>query len=137
MNMICSYCSEDNENLATECNFCQAPLNVKRPRLKELVFVEQVELPFNELILFHTYDILVLLRLVRLERSKSYDLMRTLQKAPEGFEIDQEALSYVEVEYRRYTARMKVLEGILVDRMGYKPKRVDNRLLENLRLKIE
>jgi len=135
--MICSYCAEENRDLETECHFCQAPLNIKRPRLKELIFIEQVDLPFKDLILFHTYDILVLLRLVREERSKSYNLMRTLQKAPEGFEMDQEVLSYAESEYRRYTARMRVLEEILVDRMGYKPKRVDNRLLENLRLKIE
>ncbi|KOO43755.1 hypothetical protein [Priestia koreensis] len=135
--MICSYCEKENLVSADLCYFCQAPLNKKRPRLKELVFIEQAELSYQHLIEFHTYDILVLLRLVREERSKSYNLMRTLQKAPEGLVVDNDTLSYAESEYQRYTARMKVLEGILIDRMGYKPKRVDNHLLEKLRVKIE
>jgi hypothetical protein len=32
---------------------------------------------------------------------------------------------------------MKVIEGILIDRMGYKSKRVDDKLLESLRKKVE
>ncbi|MFT9601007.1 hypothetical protein [Mesobacillus sp.] len=52
-------------------------------------------------------------------------------------EIDSDTLAFGESEYRRYTARMKVIEGILIDRMGYKPKRVDDKLLESLRVKIE
>lgn len=38
-------------------------------------------------------------------------------------------ISFAE-SYRRYTACMKVIEGILIDRMGYKPKKVDDKLLE-------
>ncbi|EOW8912829.1 hypothetical protein ACOVAE_003052 [Listeria monocytogenes] len=52
-------------------------------------------------------------------------------------EIDSDTLTYAESEYRRYTARMKVIEGILIDRMGYKPKRVDDKLLISLKGKIE
>ena len=43
--------------------------------------LEDVEKPFNELACFHTYDLLVLLRLVRKERAKAYELMLTLKKA--------------------------------------------------------
>ena len=32
---------------------------------------------------------------------------------------------------------MKVKEGIFIDRMGYKPKRVENKLLNSLKAKIE
>jgi hypothetical protein len=63
--------------------------------------------------------------------------MRGVQKGSELIEIDSETLSFAENEYRRYTARMKVIEGILIDRMGYKPKRVDDKLLESLRKKVE
>lgn len=63
--------------------------------------------------------------------------MRTLQKAPEGVAIDSDTSTFAESEYRRYTARMKVIEGILIDRMGYKPKRVDDKLLLSLKAKIE
>lgn len=135
--MICSYCQTKNENNVEKCCFCEAPLKIERPKLKDMVFVEQAEQPFHVLVTYHTYDLLVLLRMVREERTKSYDLMRTLQKAPEEVMVDSNTLDFAEQEYRRYTARMKLIEGILIDRMGYKPKRVDNKLLESLRAKIE
>lgn len=135
--MICSYCGSESEQYAVNCGFCQAPLKKQRPKIKEFVYLDQCELPFDQLSIFHTYDLLVLLRLVREERSKSYNLMRTVQKAPDGVVVDSDTRSFAESEYRRYTARMKVMEGILIDRMGYKPKRVDDKLLESLRIKID
>ncbi|MFE4525772.1 hypothetical protein ACFRCQ_27410 [Cytobacillus firmus] len=136
--MICSYCGTENEQYAENCGFCDAPLKQQRPQLRgHLLYLDQCELPFGQLSLFHTYDLLILLRLVREERSKTYKLMRTVQKAPKEAVIDSDTLSFAESEYRRYTARMKVIEGILIDRIGYKPKRVDDKLLESLRVKIE
>lgn len=134
--MICSYCQTKNSQYADECDFCQAPLKKPRPQLRDLVYLEQCELPFKELILFHTYDLLILLRLVREERTMTYKLMRSVQKAPEGIVVDSDTLDFAEQEYRRYTARMRVLEGILIDRMGYKPERVDDKLLERLQAKL-
>ncbi len=127
----------ENKEVETDCDFCGAPLKKQRPRMKEFLYLDQCELPFRELSSFHTYDLLILLRLVREDRTKAYNLMRSLQKAPEGVLIDSETLSFAESEYRRYTARMKVIEGILVDRMGYKPKRVDDKLLMSLQVKME
>jgi hypothetical protein len=135
--MICSYCNFKNKEYAEFCGFCNAPLKRQRPQLQNYLFLEQAELPFGQLSLFHTYDLLVLLRLVREERSKCYKLMRTVQKAPDGVVINSDTLTFAESEYRRYTARMKVIEGILIDRMGYKPQRVDNQLLERLKAKME
>ncbi|MBZ5753451.1 hypothetical protein [Metabacillus rhizolycopersici] len=135
--MICSYCGSENGQYAKACGFCDAFLKKERPKMREFVYLDQVELPFGELSQFHTYDLLILLRLVREERSKCYNLMRTVQKGSELIEIDSDTLVFSEKEYRCYTARMKVIEGILIDRMGYKPKRVDNKLLESLRVKIE
>lgn len=135
--MICSYCGSDNGNYVEKCGFCAAPLKKQRPKMREFVYLNQCELPFGDLVNFHTYDLLVLLRLVRDERSKSYNLMRTIQKAPEEVMVDSDTLAFAEGEYRVYTVRMKVIEGILIDRMGYKPKRVDDKLLESLRKKVE
>lgn len=135
--MICSYCGSENEQNAIHCNFCDALLKKQRPQLKSFVFLDQAELPFGELSMFHTYDLLVLLRLVRSERTNCYHLMRTVQKGVGTIEIDSDTLAFAESEYRRYTARMKVIEGILIDRMGYKPKRVDDKLLESLKRKVE
>ena len=98
---------------------------------------DDYEKPFPVLITYHTYHLLLLLRKVREERTKCYHLMRGVQKGSKLIEIDSDTLAFAESEYRRYTARMRVIEGILIDRMGYKPKRVDIKLLESLRGKIE
>lgn len=135
--MICSYCGSDNGPDIENCGFCDASLRKQRPHLKNFVFLEQAELPFSELSSFHTYDLLVLLRMVREERSSTYNLLRMTKKASKEVSIDPEGLTYAEEEYRRYTARMRVIEGILIDRMGYKPKRVDDKLLLSLKAKIE
>jgi len=89
--LICSYCG--TEGLEESCSFCGADLNIKRLKLKEFVVLEGVEKPFNELSCFHTYDWLVLLRLVRKERTKAYDLMLTLKKAVKSPQIDQAMLN--------------------------------------------
>ncbi|MBU8691144.1 hypothetical protein KM918_28100 [Priestia megaterium] len=135
--MKCSYCDSENDSMEEVCSVCGAPLHIKRPQLKEYVSLQDSALSFQELQGFHTYDLLILLRLVREERSKSYNLMRTVQKAPEGVEIDKSVIEFGENEYRLYTARMKLIEGLLVDRMGYKPKRVDDKLLAALKHRIE
>jgi hypothetical protein len=133
----CLYCESENNSTEEACSVCGAPLHIKRPQLKEYVSLQDSALPFQELQGFHTYDLLILLRLVREERSKSYSLMRTVQKAPEGAEIDKSVIEFGESEYRLYTARMKLIEGLLIDRMGYKPKRVDDKLLAALKHRIE
>ena len=135
--MICSYCGSKNEQYIENCRFCAAPLKQQRPYLREHLFLDQCELPFGELTLFHTYDLLILFRLVREERSTCYRLMRSVQKAPEDVEIDSDTVEFAESDYRRYTARMRVIEGILIDRMGYKPKRIDDKLLISLKAKME
>lgn len=142
--MICSYCQTENNESIDNCTFCNAPLTIKRPTQKDFLAVDHAEKPFEELIQFHTYDLLVLLRLVRAERSTAYDMMisiqRLIKKAPEGSQDDSsnaEVIKHAETDYKRQTSRMKLLEGILIDRMGYKPKRVDNKLLEALQAKIQ
>jgi hypothetical protein len=127
--LICSYCGI--EGIEKNCSFCRASLTIQRPRLKEFVVLEDVEKTFNKLVCFHTYDLLVLLHLVRKERTKAYDLTLTLKKAGKSQQIDQ-AIKYLEEQYGLYTKCMKVIEGILIDRMEYKPQRVDDKLLAKL-----
>ncbi|MED4404117.1 hypothetical protein [Metabacillus fastidiosus] len=88
--ICCSYCETENQENDKNCSFYAAELKRLRPKVREFVYLELWESPFKELELFHTYDLLVLLRLVRAERTKSYDLMRTVQKALEDVETDKE-----------------------------------------------
>lgn len=145
--MDCQYCQSKNSEEHQWCTFCNAPLVSKRPQQKNLLTVEHAERSFQELIQYHTYDLLVLLRLVRLERSTAYDamisikrLLRKLSEAtggPQNASDNEVTVKDAENDYRLQTARMKLLEGILIDRMGYKPTRVDDKLLESLQTKIQ
>lgn len=139
----CSYCKTENTNKTYSCTFCKAPLNFERPKQKEFLSLDHAQKPFLELTEYHTYDLLVLLRMVRSERSTAYDSMisfkRLLNKAPESTQMDadnQTLLRHAEDDYKHHTARMNVLEGILIDRMGYKPKRIDDKLLNALSAKM-
>lgn len=135
LDMLCSYCQTENESGST-CSFCKADLQVKRPTIREDLTQEEAELSQPVLATYHTYDLLLLLRHMRQERSTYYKLMQTVRKAPDGVEVPTDTISFAESEYRRYTAHMRVIEGILIDRLGYKPKRVDDKLLGALKAKI-
>ena len=134
--MICCYCG--TENLGDKsCSFCEAPLDHRRPKRKNFVYLEQCEQPFSQLKLFHTYDLLLLLRLVRKERSDAFNQMRLIKRGAQEAQMDQETISFAEEQYLYYTKRARVLEGILVDRMGYKPKTINDRLLISIDQKIK
>lgn len=134
--MICCYCGTGNQG-NNRCSFCEAPLDLDRPKRKNFVYLEQCEQPFSQLKLFHTYDLLVLLRLVRKERSDAFNQMRLIKKGAEEAQMDQETISFAEEQYLYYTKRTRVLEGILIDRMGYKPKTINDRLLISIDQKIK
>ncbi len=99
--------------------------------------LEDVEKSFNELSCFHTYDLLALLRLVRKERIKAYDLMLTLKNVGKSPQIDHVIINYSEEQYGLYMKRMKVIEGILIESMSYKPQQVDDKLLAKLAERLQ
>ncbi|KAB2486517.1 hypothetical protein F8155_26775 [Priestia endophytica] len=134
--MICCYCGTENQCVEI-CSFCEAPLDPIRPKRKNFVYLEQCEQSFSQLKLFHTYDLLVLLRLVRKERSDAFNQMRLIKKGAQEAQLDQETISFSEEQYLYYTKRAKVLEGILIDRMGYKPKTINDKLLLSIDQKIK
>lgn len=134
--MICCYCGTENQGVES-CSFCEAPLDPSRPKRKNFMYLEQCEQPFSQLKLFHTYDLLLLLRLVRKERSEAFNQMRLIKKGAQEAHMDQETISFAEEQYLYYTKRAKVLEGILVDRMGYKPKTINDKLLLSIDSKIK
>jgi|SRR5690625_6014 len=136
--MICHYCLTKQENKKT-CFFCAANLNQIRPQKKQVLSQEEAYQTQPELAKYHTYDLLLLLTHLRAERTNMYKTMQLVRKAPESLKKDD----YEEVNqdgqslYRELTARKNVIEQILTDRMGYYPKRIDNKLLDALNRKIQ
>ena len=116
--MICPYCQKENEK-GSVCVFCEADLQAKRPTLKADVTEEEAFLPQPKLVKYHTYDLLLLLKYLRHERSSNYKLMQTVRKAPDEVNVPADTISFAEREYRRYTAHMRVIERILTDRIGF------------------
>ena len=136
--MICSYCkTETNDQQA--CSRCKADLTKKRPVINNYLSEEESELTQPELSQFHTYDLLLILRHIRTKRTEWYKLMQTTRRSPnEARNVDYEDLKEFSVqEYRNFTYQKNIIEEILIDRMGYYPQRVDDKLLTALLSRIE
>lgn len=137
--MICSYCKTETQNHET-CDFCQADLSKKRPKINELL-IPDISMNWEQprLETLHTYDLLLVLRHIRAERTTYYRIMQAVRKAPQEAKNDnyEENNEYGQQLYRELTARKNIIEQILVDRMGYFPKRIDDKLLNALYRKIE
>src|SRR5699024_5514003 len=86
------------------------------------------------------YDLLLLLSHLREQRSTAYKTMQSVRKAPNEVKTSRndydELNEYGQELYREATARKNIIEQILIDRMGYYPKRIDNKLLNILEQKI-
>lgn len=138
MTMQCTYCKVDQENKKI-CSFCEADLTQTRPQKKQILSQEEAYQTQPILSKYHTYDLLLLLSHLREERSNTYKIMQIVRKAPQEAKNDD----YEEVNqdgqqlYREATAQKNVIEQILIDRMGYYPKRIDNKLLDALNQKIK
>ncbi|EFX6585537.1 hypothetical protein EJK42_20010 [Shigella dysenteriae] len=50
-------------------------------------------------------------------------------KLSNNIEVPFEFKNVTEDDYKRFTAYMNLIEEILIDRIGYKPKRIDDKLL--------
>lgn len=132
--MNCSYCKTTTENTKT-CDFCKADLTAERPKIDEFLDDSKANYSQPELLNLHTYDLLRVLKHLRAERSIMYKTMQSVRKAP--VEAKKGIQNYDNINesgqelYRNVTARKNIVEQILIDRIGYFPKRIDDKLLNN------
>ena len=127
--MQCPYCKTENIDTEIHCTFCEADLHAKRPTIKPYIDVTDVLKSFKEILTYHTYDLFKMLQIARKGRSEAFNLLRITLKASNDMEVPQDLKNDTENEYRIFTARMHLIEEILIDRIGYKPERVDDKLL--------
>lgn len=144
--ITCPYCATElaEQNGNAYCDFCDISfgpksewgmwakdgIRVPGKQMKEFITAEHAEKSVKELVKYHTYDLLVCLRLAREERTKAYDLLKTFNKAIDqgGVEFTEDAAAQGKV-YEYWTKRCWVLENILMDRMGYFPERITDDML--------
>lgn len=144
----CPYCSTEmkEEHQGYTCSFCnfydfdvttQAGQRSRIKQMKSIITLDHAYQPIINLFEYHTYDILLLLRLVRQERSKTYSLLTTFNKVmkeePEEAENFKESAEEQGANYDEITRRAWILENILIDRMGYFPERINDEMLLKVR----
>src|SRR5699024_1547049 len=131
--MQCTYCKVKQENKKI-CSFCEADLTKERHKKKQTLSIKDAYQTPPEITKYITYDLLLILSYLREQRSTAYKTMQSVRKAPN--EVKTSRNDYDELNefgqefYREATARKNIIEQILIDRMGYYPKRVDNKLLD-------
>src|SRR5699024_9054859 len=137
--MQCTYCKVKQENKKI-CSFCEEDLTQERPKKKQTLSQEEAYQTQHELSKYHTYDLLLLLSHLREQHSTAYKTMQNVRKEPNEVKTSRndydELKEYGQELYREATARKNIIEQILIDRMGYYPKRIDNKLLNILEQKL-
>lgn len=150
--MFCPYCGiEAKVNHAgvleeANCNFCGGSLvdeDTGYPKLcaikgdrfefhkmKPNVFIEHVEQPVSVLKTYHTFDLYLLLKEVRSMRSDTYYGMRVLNNASEVEDEFKDLAKDQGKNYEYWTRRKFVIENILLERQGYFPERITDKVLE-------
>lgn len=134
--MICSYCQTESVNTET-CDFCKADLTKSRPKINPYLSELDADRTQPELAKMHTYDLLLILSHMRDERTNWYRIMQRIRKSAVEAQISDSDVEFAISEYKRLTAHQRVIEQLLIDRMGYYPQRVDEKLLGALKTKIE
>lgn len=149
--MFCPYCGlEAKVNHAgvldeANCNFCGGSLvdedtgypqlcTIKGERfefrkIKYNVFIEHVEQPVSVLKTYHTFDLYLLLKEVRSMRSDSYYGLRLFNKASEVDDEYKDLAKNQGKDYEYWTRRKFVIENILLERQGYFPEKITDKVL--------
>jgi hypothetical protein len=149
----CPYCASELRNDSNRvmyepfyiCDFCQLedvePVEQGKRRSqytrKQFVELSDADLSTPHLMEFHTFDLLMLLKLLREERRAHFNYIRTFKMAGNETEDFRDIERETGDEYERITRKVWVVENILIDRIGYIPQRVSNELLGTVLDRIE
>ncbi|MHA7584731.1 hypothetical protein ACX12E_30795 [Paenibacillus vandeheii] len=109
---------------------------MRRPvRADEMVLLSGAERPTQELMEKDSYYLTVLLRLVRNERKRTYNLLRVvnkgaaLQPGESSFKSGQDEGAR---NYRYWTRKAWIIENILRDRAGHYPAKITDNMLNGI-----
>lgn len=143
----CPYCASELQAAADlyYCSFCcmkgmtPAEDGGRRSRytMKFSIGHEDLEKTTPELMLYHTFDLLRLLKFLRDERRSYYHNIKTLRKAGEMTEEFKQLEQEVGGTYEQLTRKTWIVENILKDRIGYIPQKVTDQLLATVEERAE
>jgi uncharacterized protein YbgA (DUF1722 family) len=117
------------------CSFCDLTVSLTETK-KEILLrgaVDHIDAAKStkELMNYHSFDLLLLLRFCRQERRNHYDLMQTIGRVKHiepQFEVGfKDAFE----QYDFWTKKTRIAENLVKERIGTIPKAVTNQLLEH------
>ena len=143
-----------DENGVTQetCTFCgalirdeksgilQVSQNEERYEFKKMqqhIFLEHIDQPVNDLKQYHTFDLYLLLKEVREVRSQTFTVLRILNKALDDDAQFKDTADEVGNDYEYYTRKAWVIENILLERQGFFPEKITDRVLQYMWEQIE
>jgi hypothetical protein len=146
----CPYCGSNIEKVNQQqyyCDFCSMTLaasivkeNRERldVRFRDMAFDTHIEKTTPELMVFSTFELLYLLKLIRNKRSNMYHHMHVFHRAGEqGANKFKEMEKETGRDYMYYTKKAFVVENIIRTRLGYVPERITEsylvKYLENIK----
>lgn len=142
----CAYCGSAVELVGNGlyCAFCDMEVyqddvqtnGRRRPvQAEETVLLSIAERSTQEIMKKDSYYLIVLLRLVRDERKRAYNLLRVVNKGA-AVQPDTAALQAGQYEgaknYKYWTRKAWIIENILRDRAGYYPAKITDGLLSGI-----
>lgn len=143
----CPYCASEVEvfnKMKFYCGFCDMAVvpnedgnRVSRYKRKPFIDLKDSNLSTPELMLYHTFDLLHLLQLLRAERRSYFGHVTTFKKASNETDQFKEVEAEAGNEYEKITRKVWIVENLLIERLGYIPERISNELLETVLGRIE
>lgn len=142
----CAYCGSGVEPVGNGlyCSFCDMEVyqddvqtnGRRRPvQAEETVLLSFAERSTQEIMEKDSYYLILLLRLVRDERKRAYNLLRIVNKGA-AVQPDTAALQAGQDEgaknYKYWTRKAWIIENILRDRAGYYPAKITDGLLSGI-----
>ncbi|MDD9309798.1 hypothetical protein PUS82_00435 [Cytobacillus firmus] len=133
----CPHCKSNVKKVTEKqhyCSFCELIVTIedsnKRYQLRGAVDHVDAAKPTKELMNYHTFDLLLLLRFCRQERRDTYQLMQTIGRAKHLGGQFAAAFQDAFSEYDYWTKKTRIAESLVKERIGTIPKAVTNDLLE-------
>lgn len=136
----CPYCGSKVEMMPRNmfyCEFCclQGDLpsedgkRLRRKELKHLITLEDAKKSTPELMAYHVFDLLKLLKLLRDERRKHYTTLKVFIEVGNSTDEYKGYEDQAGQGYEWQSRKTWIVENILRDKIGYIPKSVTNKLL--------
>lgn len=146
----CPYCGLAVKFLEEDiafCGFCSLEmsseyLNINGSRRKmdpdPYISLDKIsEMSTSELFTVSAYELVIMLYLLRRERRERYELLKTANKV---LELDRDTFESMAAEtadnYEFWTRKKFVIENVLIEKIGYVPKRITDAFLREWKEKI-